>query len=145
MCCLSVFCYFQPGLLLPTHNFFPKIVLLMKNDKHRKYRIIVVGKTNSTFLGPWFGGFYQKQQTGLKIMCRRVPKVPYGSYAPAYSFSNINTSFKHVNMYTSSSSWMLNRINDCRIGKIRCIPVEIWKLYFIRKMNMQGHSYRKAL
>jgi hypothetical protein len=52
---------------VPTHNIFPKIVLLMKNDKHRKYRIIVFGKTNSTFLGPWFGGFYQMQQTGLKM------------------------------------------------------------------------------
>ena len=39
----------------------------MKNDKHRTYRIIVFGKTNSTFLGPWFGGFYQMQQTGLKM------------------------------------------------------------------------------
>ena len=52
---------------VPTHNFPPKIVLLKKNDKHRKYRIIVFGKTNSTFLGPWFGGFYQMHQTGLKM------------------------------------------------------------------------------
>ena len=52
---------------MPTHNFPPKIVLLKKNDKHRKYRIIVFGKTNSTFLGPWFRGFYQMHQTGLKM------------------------------------------------------------------------------
>ena len=30
--------------------------------------------------------FFIKKNVGEKIMCRHVPKVPYGSYAPVSSY-----------------------------------------------------------
>ena len=74
----------------------------MKNDKHRKYRIIVFGKTNSSFLGPLFGGFYHRHSNSGPpfLLIWSLPRLWYGSLSGSISLNHLSI-FYNISCYNS--------------------------------------------